>query len=323
MKMMLVPLQMLLGVIEKLLFMLIDLYDAYCYSPLQTTLSPLVAKVPREVDIKGVKVTVFTANIVSWSRTILIIPIAWCLKYDYPVLAFLCVILHDFLDHLDGIVAKTQKAIFGQLDDPLLGGFMDAFCDKIVNCVCLWTILVVTDFSNMTVLQIWLYVGACAVIISYEFVLGVVRVQDYFQAYYARKYAKESEQPTTNVASVMEGKLKEKLESMGIGFLCLSHGTRVPILSISGIIGITCLLLSIRLAHASLEHKLKPRREQKMEQAQQKDKEEEEKNEENEEQQDPAASQKIEELLMPVVAKMLEVEPVKKPETLKSKPPFS
>lgn len=45
--------------------------------------------------------------------------------------AFFMVILHDFLDHLDGIVAKAQKQTYGSVDDPLLGGFMDAFCDKV------------------------------------------------------------------------------------------------------------------------------------------------------------------------------------------------
>jgi len=52
-------------------------------------------------------------------------------RYNYPVCAFVCVLFHDFLDHLDGIVAKVQKTVFGQLDDPMLGGFMDAFCDKV------------------------------------------------------------------------------------------------------------------------------------------------------------------------------------------------
>ena len=47
-----------------------------------------------------------------------------------------------------------------------------------------------------------------------------------------RKYKTVSTEPKTNVSAVMEGKLKEKLESMGIGFLCLSQGTAVPILSI-------------------------------------------------------------------------------------------
>jgi len=38
----------------------------------------------------------------------------------------------------------------------------------------------------MTSLQTWMLVGSCVVIIAYEFVLGIVRVQDYFQAYYER-----------------------------------------------------------------------------------------------------------------------------------------
>ena len=56
------------------------LYDSYCYSPLQTALSPLVAMVPRTVVVRETKVNVFTANIVSWIRTLLVIPIAACLK---------------------------------------------------------------------------------------------------------------------------------------------------------------------------------------------------------------------------------------------------
>ena len=51
-------------------------------------------------------------------------------RYDYYTTAFLLVLFHDFLDHLDGIVAKVQKTIYGPIDDPILGGFMDAFCDK-------------------------------------------------------------------------------------------------------------------------------------------------------------------------------------------------
>ncbi|KAL4235229.1 hypothetical protein ACF0H5_006867 [Mactra antiquata] len=253
------PVGLLLKLIEQFLFVLIDLYDVYCYSPLQTFLSPLVAKVPRTIQLRDRTLTIFNANIVSWTRTILVIPIAWCLKYDFTTTAFLCVILHDFLDHLDGIVAKVQKSIYGQLDDPILGGFMDAFCDKIVNCVSLWTILFLTDFTHMSSKQIWIYTGSCAVIIAYEFILGVVRVQDYFQAYYSRKYERQSKETKVNVSAVMEGKLKEKLESLGIGFLCLAQSSLVPMSSVSGIVGVACLLLSIRLAHASLMHKLEPR----------------------------------------------------------------
>ncbi len=55
-------------------------YDNYIYSPLQKALWPVVALVPRTVKVKGKDYTVFSANIVSWARTFLVIPIAACLK---------------------------------------------------------------------------------------------------------------------------------------------------------------------------------------------------------------------------------------------------
>ena len=73
----------------------------------------------------------------------------------------------------------------------------------------------------------------------------------------------------------MEGKLKEKLESTGLAFLCLSTGHlkpfshwckyaipsfRVSIIFLSaGISGIICFALTIRLAYASLKKKLDAR----------------------------------------------------------------
>lgn len=44
----------------------------------------------------------------------------------------------------------------------------------------------VTDFMEFSSTEVWLYVGACVIIMVYEFILGVVRVQDYFAAYYER-----------------------------------------------------------------------------------------------------------------------------------------
>lgn len=138
-----------------------DLYDQLLYTPLQTSLTPVVCKIPRTLVVGNKTYTIFTANIVSYTRTILVIPIAVCLKYvrlantpslifiamynlewclnccyvryQYHTTAFLLVALHDFLDHVDGIVAKAHRQMFGQVDDPLLGGFMDAFCDKVLN----------------------------------------------------------------------------------------------------------------------------------------------------------------------------------------------
>lgn len=105
------------------------------------------------------------------------------IRYDYPVIACLLVLFHDFLDHVDGIVAKVQKRLYGEnIDDPLLGGFMDAFCDKIVNIFSLWTILQETNFEQTSLVVSLAFVLLCYTIIGLETAIGVVRVQDYFQA---------------------------------------------------------------------------------------------------------------------------------------------
>ncbi|XP_005101562.2 uncharacterized protein LOC101860260 [Aplysia californica] len=244
-------------IIEALLFMLVRWYDDYLYSPLQTALWPVVELVPRTLDVDGYRINIFTANIVSWSRTLLVVPIAMSLKYQFYWTGFWLVILHDFLDHLDGIVAKVQRQKYGPVDDPILGGFMDAFCDKIVNVLSLWSILMVTNFSTMTWTQMSVYITACGIIIVYEFILGVVRVQDFFRAYYLRKFNKvDVGSSKANTAAIMEGKLKEKLESLGIAALCVAQSAPMALLSVSGVLGITSLYLSVRLAHSSLTNKL-------------------------------------------------------------------
>jgi hypothetical protein len=50
------------------------------YTPLQIHLSPHMARIPRFIKIGDNTITVFNANIVTYSRTLLIIPIAWLLK---------------------------------------------------------------------------------------------------------------------------------------------------------------------------------------------------------------------------------------------------
>jgi hypothetical protein len=56
----------------------------------------------------------------------------------------------------------------------------------------------------------------------------------------------------------MAGKLKEKLESMGIAFLCLATGTGI-VASISTVLSIVCMLLVLRFGWASLAEKLAAR----------------------------------------------------------------
>ncbi|CAF0772270.1 unnamed protein product [Rotaria sordida] len=250
------PLTVISHAIEFVMFQMVLWYDRYMYTPLQIHLSPYMARIPRFIRIGDKTVTVFNANIVTYSRTLLIIPIAWCIKYNYPILACLLVLFHDFLDHVDGIVAKVHKRLYGEnIDDPLLGGFMDAFCDKIVNVFCLWTVVQETNFEQTSIFISIGFVLLCYTIIGLETAIGVVRVQDYFYASLHKH--KTSGQNSTSAA--MEGKLKEKLESMGLAFLCLSTGYLSPFNHWSGISGIICFSLTIRLAYASLMKKLQAR----------------------------------------------------------------
>ena len=50
------------------------------YTPLQIHLSPSMARIPRFIQIQNKTITVFTANLITYARTLLIVPIAWCLK---------------------------------------------------------------------------------------------------------------------------------------------------------------------------------------------------------------------------------------------------
>ena len=107
-------------------------------------------------------------------------------RYDYNWMAFWCVVFHDFLDHLDGIVAKVQRVTYPNHDDPILGGFLDAFCDKIVNVISLWTILQTADLTGTSDYEKFMCLGICYAVISYETVIGIVRVEDYFKAQFTK-----------------------------------------------------------------------------------------------------------------------------------------
>jgi hypothetical protein len=63
---------------------------------------------------------------------------------------------------------------------------MDAFCDKIVNVFCLWTILQETNFHQTSLFVSFGFVLLCYTIIGLETAIGVVRVQDFFAATYTK-----------------------------------------------------------------------------------------------------------------------------------------
>ncbi len=63
---------------------------------------------------------------------------------------------------------------------------MDAFCDKIVNIFCLWTILQETNFHETSFFVSFGFILLCYTIIALETAIGVVRVQDYFNAVFSK-----------------------------------------------------------------------------------------------------------------------------------------
>eukprot|EP00117_Sycon_ciliatum_P028811 scpid43079/ scgid23073/ len=245
--------------IETLLFQMLPWYDKYMYGPLSVKLSPHVARIPRYAQLNGQQYTVFTANILSSARAAMVVIAAMFLKFQFSVLASLIVFFHDFLDHVDGMVAREQKKIYGQIDDPVLGGFMDAFCDKIFNCLCLWSLLMAVETQNMSNVQLFIFLLATCSILIYEFILGVVRVQDYFHISYCQHFGSAGAAGEVKIAANMAGKLKEKLESFGLAFLCMASSSSNIMTRPDGILGVVLLLLSVRLAHSSLAHKLERR----------------------------------------------------------------
>ena len=108
------------------------------------------------------------------------------LRCDYNLASFMCVVFHDFLDHLDGIVAKVHRITYANHDDPILGGFLDAFCDKIVNVLSLWTVIQMIDFNLVAQTEVTIFLIICYSVMAYESIIGIIRVQDYFLASFKR-----------------------------------------------------------------------------------------------------------------------------------------
>jgi phosphatidylglycerophosphate synthase len=96
--------------------------------------------------------------------------------------AFLLVLFHDYLDHLDGIVAKAQAAL-GHQDDPHLGCFLDAFCDKVVCAAATGGCLLLAA-PSATWTRAAVFNGVPLAVVAVEIALGVVRVDDYYAVRY-------------------------------------------------------------------------------------------------------------------------------------------
>ena len=231
---------------------LVYAHDAY-YDAVMKLCTPFCAAMPRDVSIRGKRITVFTANIVTYARGLLAIPIVLGMKYDYLWTASFLVMFHDFLDHLDGVVAK-QQARDGRSkgDDGAFGAFLDAQMDKFVFCLCLWSFLLLTNYSSGSPALHTVVVLTSAVLFALELSIAVVRTADYFEAKYAAK-------GRPALRAVSEGKLKQKFESVGIALYCLALPN--PALSINWMVtGTVCLWFAVYFSLQSLAHKLRSRK---------------------------------------------------------------
>lgn len=274
------------------------------YGGLQLVLVPVAKLVPRNL----LGVDWFTANSITFGRLFLVIPVAIGLAYGTQpllpgggwvvpfvpgidvagpgtpmnrlpgvILASLLIMYHDFLDHVDGIVAVAQReAGTAAGDDPLFGGFIDAFVDKVFFAITIWTTLLCTDMpAARTVINIMLgasqeslygaianyafgleafVVLAAVLLVAYEVMIATVRVTDYF----TEKLAPPTDTKTRRrLRAAMEGKLKQKMTSFGLAFLALAvPSLAAPVLPYSAVAGAWLLLLACFMAHKSLAHKL-------------------------------------------------------------------
>ena len=71
------------------------------------------------------------------------------MKYSFVGMAVVLVLVHDFLDHLDGVAAK-QNARDGRSkgENGVYVLFLDAQADKVVFCFCLWSYLILVEWTT-------------------------------------------------------------------------------------------------------------------------------------------------------------------------------
>ena len=230
--------------------LLVTAHDAY-YDFVMRSCTPFCAAMPRDINICGKRVTIFTANIVTYARGLLVVPIVYGMKYNYLFAAAFLVMFHDFLDHLDGVVAK-QQARDGRSkgDDGAYGAFVDAQMDKFVFCLCLWSFLVLIDYGTGCVLTNAVVVITSVVLFALELSIAAVRTVDYFEAKYSSK-------GRPALRAVSEGKLKQKFESVGIALYCLALPNNTSTCWV--LAGTVCLCFAVYFSLQSLAHKLRAR----------------------------------------------------------------
>lgn len=164
-------------------------------------------------------------NGITWLRTILFLPIYWCMDGGYDGWAVILFGISSTCDHLDGKLAyrRQQHTAFGAFFDPL--------SDKIVNCGVL-----LTAVPRLPAL----FGPPITIMCLFALGLTAVRVGGMWRAY--RKTGSIAQAPT---AAKNVGKLKVICEIVAIILLLLGLHLAWPVLVwVAGVLLVAAVLLA-------------------------------------------------------------------------------
>ncbi len=172
--------------------------------------------------------------------------------FDHPGIAVVTYIILALTDALDGAVATARQEM-GYQDDPKLGAFMDAFCDKLFWLVIVSGLFSMGSYEHVDVWAVVLFLVACVALVVTEGALAVVRLADYSYERTQNGHAhKERLLPATRA-----GKLKFVIECIGAGGLVFTQ----PNLDFwSFYVALGCFVAALPFAIKSLAEKLQARR---------------------------------------------------------------
>lgn len=206
------------------------------------------------MTVGELKIPILTPVLIQWYRVFVLLPLALALTSGWYTTAFLVVLLMDYMDHADGFVAKAFDDEGLSYDVPLTG-FLDAFCDKVINVVALYTILVTRPWASTSFFMMFFMVFVVLVVSFYELGLAYIRLIDYFPSFPSNKntWARYGGAGRLVIGYSMEAKIREKLLTFGIGFLCIGHHE-----GFNGMVymALSLLVVACYLSHKSIKHKL-------------------------------------------------------------------
>jgi phosphatidylglycerophosphate synthase len=189
-----------------------------------------------------------SANTITVLRTVFAPAIVALVYFDWVWSAFWLFVACGLGDSLDGMVATARQKL-GFQDDPKLGAFLDAFCDKIFWMMVSIGVLPMLDYQEVPKLTTVIIVtfGALWLI---ESALAIVRVSDY-------AHERQSLNNRRLLKSTHTGQLKFTLEMVGLGGIILAQP---HLYHWAFFVGLACSSIAVPFAWRSLLQKLDARK---------------------------------------------------------------